>query len=524
MKEPDFELSADMRLLELQRGALGLPVRERTGWESSASNGAGLPLSNDAANEPVAQGALLTVDAIAFPSNGVIPGAVVTLTLTISNEGTVPAGSVVAGVPLPGGAAYRPGSFVWNGRSSFDDVAESFLGAGLQIGAIGPSERATFEWKIGVKLGIKPLHLAPSVRAAGAAVLGARPISIGRKASSGGPFAGELERVDAAFHAKPLIPVDIPVTDLPIYELDDEEIIIAEAAQTALSEEAPQFPLQVSDYEFEPKLQLEAQAAPELEIEAAPELDTEAEPEAGLEAEETPTEPELHAEPELEIEPETQTVREAIVLSGRFDRATIAFFERVFLGTKAPTILQHCIFGGALACSSAPEGDGAGLKAHLDAQAQMLHRVALHEKLGKKEPLTEYAGDLLAHLDRLRKAPVESLPLTDDSLVLRTELSEPTVVVLRRIGEDPSRWDFVRARQLTLALQAETVARAGLDEGLQDEITLALRGYAQASVTVLQKLFVRMRIDRTTAILLQTDHALDFAARALIGVLKRALP
>ena len=143
MKEPDFELSADVRLLELQRGALGLPARERTGWESSNSGGVGLPLTASA-DDPVAEGALLTVDATAFPSDGVIPGAVVTLTLKIANEGSAAAGGVIAGVPLPGGASYRPGSFVWNGRSSFDDVAESFFGAGLDIGAIAASERVTF--------------------------------------------------------------------------------------------------------------------------------------------------------------------------------------------------------------------------------------------------------------------------------------------------------------------------------------------------------------------------------------------
>ena len=494
MKEPDFELSADMRLLELQRGALGLPARERTGWESSNSSSLGLP-HTASEDDPVAEGALLTVDATAFPNDGVIPGAVVTLTLKIANEGSAPAGAVIAGVPLPGGASYRPGSFVWNGRSSFDDVAEAFFGAGLDIGAVAASERATFEWKIGVKLGAKPLLLAPAVRASGAAVIGARPLSIGRKATAGSQFANELERADAAvFTEKPLFAVDIPVAELPIYELDDEEEIVAAAAQSALSTEVPAFPIVVA---------------------VAPEPEPEPEP---------PALPPAVAEPEPEPEAE-RPLHEAIALYGRFDRTTIAFFERVFAGTKPPTILQHCILGGALACSTAPEGDdSAGLKKHLDAQAQVLHRIALHEKLGKKEPIAEYAGELLAQLDRLHKAPVPPMETPGDALLLATELSEPTVAVLLRIAEDPARWDFVKARQLTLALQADSVTRAGLEAGLQEEISAALRAYAQASVSVLQKLFVRMRIDRTTGILLQTEPALDAAARALVGAFKRALP
>ena len=233
-------------------------------------------------------------------------------------------------------------------------------------------------------------------------------------------------------------------------------------------------------------------------------------------------------EPQVATEPEPQAERqthEAIALYGRFDRATISFFERVFAGTKPPTILQHCILGGALACSIATDGDdSAGLKKHLDAQAQVLHRIALHEKLGKKEPITEYAGELLARLDRLRKAPVSLEEPPADALHLTTELSDPTAAVLLRIAEDPARWDFVKARQLTLALQADSVERAGLDPSLREEISGALRAYAQASVSVLQKLFVRMRIDRTTGILLQTDPTLDGAARALVGAFKRALP
>jgi hypothetical protein len=35
---------------------------------------------------------------------------------------------------------------------------------------------------------------------------------------------------------------------------------------------------------------------------------------------------------------------------------------------------------------------------------------------------------------------------------------------------------------------------------------------------------LRMRIDRTTAILLVTEPSLDAAARTLIGTFKRALP
>ena len=481
MREPDFELSADMRLLELQRDALGLPPRERLAWESRSAD-ASIPIEQaepERGSTPV-----LAVEATAFPSGGVIAGAVVTLTLSVGNEGTATAREVVVLAPLPGGAAFRPGTFVWNGRSTYDDVADTFFGAGLLTGSLAPGERATFQWKIGVRLGTKPLVISPQVRAANAAVLGGRPLVVGRKDQQPTAFTGEVIRADVAlYEPKPLIPVDIPVTDLPIYELDEEETLVYEAADAALSGAAPPVP------------------APEPSASSAV---------AAVESEPP--------------EPAPAAPRTAVVLYGAFDRASIAFFERVFGGTKPPTILQHCLFGNALACTGDLGGnDEAGFKRHLDAQAAVLHRIGLHEKLGKKEPIAHYAGELLAHVETLRAQPLaDAPPATKDRLVLLTEPSEPTLAVLGRIAQERARWDFVKARQLTLALQAQSVA-SPVDVSTRDALERSLQAYAQNSVTVLQKLFVRIRVDRTTGLLFANEPAFDAAAKAVLAALKRAL-
>lgn len=476
MREPDFELSADMRLLELQRGALGLPQRERLAWESHAITESSLPVAQ-AEPEP-GRTPVLSVEATAFPADGVIPGAVVTLALSVANEGAAAANDIVVGAPLPGGAAYRAGSFVWNGRSTYDEVAESFFNAGLPIGALAPGDRATFQWKIGVRLGTKPVVVAPNVRATNSAVVGGRPVVVGRKDQPATAFAGNVVQAEAAiYEPKPLIPVDIPAADLPIYELDEEEELIYAATDATLSAAAP------------PKFE-------EPEPEREPQEPSEA-PSAGL---------------------------KAVVLYGSFDRATVAFFERIFLSTKPPGILQHCIFGGALACTLDAQGsDRADLKRHLDGQSNILHRIVLHEKLGKKEPISEYAGQLLAELDRLVPFPVATPGWAQKgTLTLVSELSEPTRVVIAKLAEERDRWDFVKARQLTLALQAQTVA-GYLEPGLQSQLAAALQAYAQASVTALQKLFVRIRIDRTTGLLFQNEPALDAAAKAAIAALAAAL-
>ncbi len=110
-----------------------------------------------------------------------------------------------------------------------------------------------------------------------------------------------------------------------------------------------------------------------------------------------------------------------------------------------------------------------------------------------------------------------------DVVLLETELAEPTLAVLAKINEDRERWDFVKARQLTLALQAQRVAGIDPDSAAGAALENALRVYAQTAMTTLQKLFVRLRIDRTTGVLFQTDAQLDAAARAVVTAFGQAV-
>lgn len=484
-REPDFEASADMRLLELQRSALGLTAPPPTRWESRYGSDATAGVTGT--EEPFeGASAVLVVETTANPPGGVIPGTVVTFSLSIANEGTQRAANVRVAVPIPGNAAYRTGSLVIDGRGASEDLAQRFFGDGLEIGEIAAGNRATFVWKIGVRLGLGPLVAIPTVRATNAAVVGARSVRVTRRNQRETSFATEVTRAEAAFlEEKPLIPVEIPADDLPIYELDAEETLVYEAADAALSSAAPPHP------------------EPEPEPEPAPEP----EPEPVVEIVDAPA--------HVEITP----VREAVVLYGRFDRTTLVFFERTFNGSKTPTLLQHCIFASALACTSdARGGEMASLKTHLDAQSQVLHRIALHEKLGKKEPIVEYKGALLAPVWDLSPAVVEPAPArTAGQALFVTELSAPALAVVRKIGEERDRWDFIKARQLTLALQAQ---RAIVDDqAAAAAIENALRSYAQLSMSTLQKLFVRIRIDRTTGLLFAGEPALDAAARAVLTAL-----
>jgi len=481
-REPDFDASADMRLIELQRSALGLAIPDRASWQSRLSSEPALGL--DEPDQPAPQGAVIVVEISASPARGVIPGAVVSVGVSLANEGAHAARATEISVPIPGASSYRNGSFERDGRPGDDRFAESLFGPGLTIEGIPPGGRVTLLWKLGVKLGSQPLILAPQVRAQGAAIVGAKPISISRKGQSVSAFSADLARADAAFYdPRPLIPVDIPANELPIYELDDEEQLVYEAANAALSS---------------------AVEAPAEIVPAVP-----------------PPQPEPEPRPVAPAVPEPP--REAIVLYGRFDRTTLAFFARTFNGSKPPTMLQHCIFASALACSvDGHRTDAGGIKQHLDAQSQVLHRVVLHEKLGKREPIGDYTGDLLARLDALVPQPVVDVDKQDDAVVLTTELSAPTMQVVRRIADERERWDFVRARQLTLALQAQGATHVA-DPAALAALENALRAYAQTSMTALQRLFVRIRLDRTTGILFAPEPSLDAAARSLLAAFETLL-
>ena len=479
-REPDFEASADMRLLELQRSSLGLAAPERVAWETRYAVDS-TPGVDVTLNTPTPSSAVLAVTLTATPPGEVIPGTVITYALSLVNDGAAAAASVLAAVPLPGGVAYRLGSLQVDGRPADDSVADRVFGAGLDLGTIAPGSRSTLMWKVGVRMGTKPLLVIPQVRARETAVLGGGPLVVERKGTTTA-FAGELAAADRAmFEPKPLIPVEIPADELPIYELDSEEQIVYEAAAAALSDAAVHTP----------------QAEPEPEPVAA----------------EPAPEPQIIPEPQ----PEPKPLREAVVLYGTLERPTLAFFERVFNGSKDPTILQHCIFASALACAVDADGqDTVGLRVHLAAQSQILHRVSLHEKLGKKDPIGEYAGQLLAQIDAIAPAPVDTvMPASPDRLLLVNELHEPALAVVRKIAEENARWDFIKARQLTLALQAQRVVLN--DDAKAAAIDNALRAYAQHAMTVLQKLFVRLRLDKTTGVLFQTDPSLDNAARTLLA-------
>lgn len=476
-REPDFEESADMRLVELHRASLGVAKPDSSAWKSvTVTDG----ITVDAEGEPELQSAMLALELRATPESGVIPGAIVTLALSITNEGSQPARNARVRVPLPGGAGYRNGSLVRDGRAMSDETAEGLLGDGLAVGDVAPGTRISLLWKIGVRIGNKPLVIAPSAQADESAIVGAKAIVISRKDATAG-FTAEVEQIDRAQR------------DLPIYELDEEETIEYEAGTAALSE-----------YEMPSEPPAPTGPAPAEPAPSAPDQPV------------TPVFPEQPPD----VEP-AAAARTAVVLFGSIDRPSVAYFDRVFNAGKPPTLLSHFVLAGALACTrTSGDGDDAALEQHMQAQRQLLQRAALHEKLGKKEPIEQYTGSMIAQVDRLQPDIVrEPQPADANVVILENELHAPALAIVRRMKDDAARWDFTKARQVTLALQAQRVLSGASEERIS-AANDALRSYAQVAATQLQRFFVRMRLDRTTGLLFTGDPVLDAAARRLIAALR----
>ncbi len=507
-KRPDFEVSADMRLLELQRQAAGAPVRE-TRWEPSAADLEELEDAPQVAEPPSAPstGAVLHLALAAGPERGLIPGALVSVTIALSNDGGVPAEGIVLSLPLPAAARYRSGTIQRDGRALDDERGEELFGEGLAIGALAPGERCTIAYRIEVGAGVTPLLLLPHARSTNAAVIGARPLRLAR-GSAGTAFSSAVRNELA----------DLPVApprdeeELPIYELDEEEQLEYEATAAALSSAAPPFsppPEPAPPEPAPPEPASPSASAPAPEPSAAP--PPAPEPRIARDPAPTPT-PTPAPTPAPEPAPLARSVP---ALHRRLDRASVAFFERSFAAGRGATLVAHALFASALACV---DGEESPLLAHLDRQAALLHRITLHAKLGRAERLASYAGESFVPTIAVDLPPPAS---AKGEILLTLEITDAVRErIASAIGGDRP-WDFHRARRLELALMAESISGGSPNDREAELDREALAEYRALWQAALQRLFVRARLEPSIAVVQSADAALDTAARRVLERLKR---
>ncbi len=485
-KRPDFEVSADMRLLELQRQAAGAPIRESR-WEPRSADLDDLEDAPRVDEAPVAPsaGAILHLALAAGPERGLIPGALVSVTVALTNDGGIGAEDIQLSLPMPAASRYRAGTLQRDGRPLDDERAEELFGEGLSIGTLAPGERSTISYRIEVGAGVTPLLLLPHARSRNAAVIGARPLRLTRGTGSTA-FATAVgqEIADAA------TPASGPPEELPIYELDEEEQIEYEATAAALSSAAP------------PVAKPAEPALPEA-IAPAPLPPT------------PPPAPEPTSTPPPAPAPAPQPAPSPS-LHRRLDRPSVAFFERSFAAGRGATLVTHALFASALACV---DGESSPLLAHLERQAALLHRITLHAKLGRAEKLAAYAGESFAPTIAVDLPP--PLPAKDEIVLTLDVTDEVRERVAAAIGGERP-WDFHRARRLELALMADAIVTASPNDRETSLDREALAEYRSLWQGALQRLFVRARLEPSISVVQSSDATLDLAARRLVERLKRA--
>ncbi|MDP9017972.1 MAG: hypothetical protein M3N19_06615, partial [Candidatus Eremiobacteraeota bacterium] len=377
MMDP-FEQSADMRLLELQRKALGKEAPARPNWTGThAEMNEAIPLEEE--TKPVLSGARLTVDLAATPNAKLIQGAVVTLSLAVHSDGDQPVTGLNITVPVPGHSAYRPGSLSVDGRALSDSQVDAFFGAGYLVERLEAGQRLGFVWKISVLAGTKPLVVAPRVASQNSGITGGSPILLARALA---PSTAELP---AAYRPA------APEVDRPFYELDDQEH--AEFShQDGQAPKLPDTPLFfMPDLVVESPVELGPQ--PAVPSKPATEGTSKTKPKARPKPKAKVKAP---ASESVDVETTVpQTVAAATPAEPRlystFDKASLGIVKKLFTAESFGQV-PHYILQNSLMCSLSSSNKDLGIRAHISQQAGLLSRALLMHKLNKTMHVAEFSA------------------------------------------------------------------------------------------------------------------------------------
>lgn len=467
-----------MRLLELQRRALGKEAPPRSNWMPERSDTAdGIVLEEQPA--PQLQGARIAVTLSASPDRNLIAGAVVTVTLVLHNEGSSAATGFGANVPVPASMGYRPGTFMIDGRPASEADAEAFFGPGYTFAKLEAHQRLSVLWKLDTFEGTTPLTLSPHVTAKDAAVLGAAPV--------------RLKRGEKVRKQRPVPPKYVPAApepERPFYELDSDEEATLET-------------------EFEPS----AATAHEAPLFVMPEV---------LPPEPAPVTPEpepLAAEPEpVAAEPEPVAAAPQPRLYCTIDAGSLRLIQKLFESSSFGQ-LPHYSLQNSLACVVADGGKDLGLQAHFSAQNSMLGRALLMRRLGKTVNVGEFSRGSYG-FEKLKD--ILSSPQTGAKPSrLYLDLTQADVDFCAPVANLDALPGFIRLRQLAVALQCRTIAHD--DDEVRRNIERLLEAYASAARNSINRTFVRSKLDRNFDVFGAADTATDDLARELIAALEEAL-
>jgi hypothetical protein len=370
-----FDRDADGRLLDRRRHEeLGLPPPARSVATTPPSFGAESMVEETQRGEQ--REALLRVALEARPDRGLIPGALVTVVVALTNDGDIDIPEARLRVAIPPEADPLAGSFVR------DDLAldgDALLGEGLRLGAIGAREVARIRFALRVLPGIEPLDVAAHATAPGIPVVAAPALLLARR-----------ER-HAAFETPR------PFYELEAGETDDELEAGAPNVDTVIDEPAAP-PLVVEEPEPEPE----------------PELASEAEPEAA-----------------------PQAIDGIVTLSAPLGPNEVRALERVFAGGVPHGLAALALLAG-VGCTGGALGAALGLEAFRASVAAALPRALVAARMRKPTPPV-VTREALAALRADAEISGASSERNGPALVLRLDAREREALraVLARDLDDP---------------------------------------------------------------------------------------
>jgi uncharacterized repeat protein (TIGR01451 family) len=551
-RQPSFETSADMRLMEHQRRELGIALPGAPGRQAEVEADA-----VDGAAVPEAGGGVVTLDSMAIPARKLIPGARVTLTFLARNDGGAPATGVRLRVPLPPELAVEPGTCTLDGDRTGDDVLEALTGPGFGLGTLRPEMHRLLKFRVNVKPGAQPIVVIPTLEAKNSAVVGARALKLERSTGS----AAAAPSPPAAPSVLSKSPAE-PKPARPFYELDEDEAVEHVALESALAP-LPAPPQNTSFAQLiEPAIRVldltgqphevarmreelsrargaatygrgrraatgkDADLSGDGAVALARELPEGSRPvETIKEADEArPDQPVARkVAPAVTIvelpAPGTRIADDAFIVRSPLDVTSLRFVQRLIEDSQRRGLISHFLFSHAFACTISRE-----FAESLAKQNAALQRALLHRQVKKHAPLTDY---YVPHTISWRSLKDQLGPVTSGDVAapaLRKSLfrilDARALESLAALTAPAAGGEFVRARRLTIRLFPAAIA--GIAPPAQRRVESALAAYAEGFEEMLNRFMIRAKLDRSSKVFDAADPDLDRRARELLEALTAA--
>jgi hypothetical protein len=473
VKDERYGRSADLRLHDLRRQELGLPPRAPVLTKYVATETA-TGVEDDEDNAFAASGSVLVAALDAQPRIALIPGALITIVLTLVNDGEAASSGVRANVALPVDTTYHPGTLSIDGTPADDRIARDLFENGADLGEIEPGARRTVIVKLLVEAGVGDILITPHVSAAAGAVLGLRAMRLNRAAPSGRGV----------------------VVERPFYESDPEET--ARESPAARTHQSTITVLQPPEF---PPIQLAVVTS----------------------AAKTKSGP-SRIESVRSTEDRFSLVGQGgPILTVRIDRKRLKTLTRLFSGPSLGTI-AHYLLLNALAVTDPLRDDGVdgSLAAFVAQQEQLLSRALIAMRLGKtpapdtvSAALPPFPPRIAAHTDT---CSIDAPP-TGEALLVRA-LAGDHLLALGSFVSNAAAAPFERSAQLFVGLCANDVVIAGERERRQ--AGKALAAYAALATDEIARIFPPGKPGRAPAPFRPTDGDLDDAARTVLAALEPA--